>query len=312
MGGRIIRQHFVPQLYLRQFSNNLSNGKVSRTYVYVKQKNIIVSLPISGVASREGFYDFQENDQTQEMEKFFSVNVESDYSILLCEIIDEFDKFGRIADNNRRHLSYQISIQYLRTENARISLSEAFESVNEFIDSQIQGRNISNNQSIRSPSIIGSLEHLKFLMNDENIKLIANIIYKHKWRILRAPEGRNFISSDNPVLLMGTPATSWSGVGFASYGAYVVFPIDAKHLLMTQDFVSFDEERHVGNDVVINIGEDGLESINGMILFHSSEQAVSVNKMELERAACWLKNFEQQQSAESRSLDKRQPQFSGE
>lgn len=63
-----------------------------------------------------------------------------------------------------------------------------------------------------------------------------NVLYKHKWTILRPPEGITWLTSDNPVirLNMSSPTKYNFDGGWNSRGTCIFLPLGPEHLLYTQ------------------------------------------------------------------------------
>jgi hypothetical protein len=64
----------------------------------------------------------------------------------------------------------------------------------------------------------------------------VNVLYKHKWTILRPPEGITWLTSDNPVirLNMSSPTKYNFDGGWNSRGTCIFLPLGPEHLLYTQ------------------------------------------------------------------------------
>ena len=125
-------------------------------------------------------------------------------------------------------------------------------------------------------------------MNDENVRLIANILAQHRWRVVKAPPGRSFVTSDHPVNLTGNPPAPWMGVGFASYEARVLYPLSPRYLVLTQDYRSFDDAGHNGADTVFEVTSGMMDVYNGMVSAMAVEQVVAGDQGELVSAVNWL------------------------
>lgn len=154
--GKVKRQHYVPQFYLRNWHNDKSDEQI---YVYNKELQKSYSANIEGTASSRYFYDYPEFNEDQKKEFIDKVNKEKSLSISEKEqIISNIDKqiienaLSEIETINSsvlnsiitsleniknlpieyflRHifiknediveLSYFIALQYLRTEEMRI------------------------------------------------------------------------------------------------------------------------------------------------------------------------------------------------
>jgi hypothetical protein len=127
-----VRQHFIPQCYLRNFSEN---GKF--VFVYSKtNENKGYAQSIAKTACKDYFYAIPEKyfDQKISLEidrnfiekKILAENIESLYSELLNRIVQAASEWNisndktEIFNNKERDLfAAQIAIQYLRMPNIR-------------------------------------------------------------------------------------------------------------------------------------------------------------------------------------------------
>lgn len=285
--SRSIRQHFVPKAYLKQFAFTQEGQKIQRVYGLIKQNQKIVPLPIQVVASRETFYDFGPNDQEQVVEKHLAQNIEGDFANLLRELVSDLKRRETITEEQKRRLAPYLALQYVRTAEFRAALQENLTAVRD--TSVRQWRSLFPNSSISEDSVnVGGEMHAALGMNDKVIRTIASILVQHSWRILRAPQTRSFLTSDVPVMLVGESAAPWMGVGFGSYGAFVLFPLSPEFLILTQDYRSFIDRGHQGVNTSIPCTGEMVDQLNGMILGLSAEQAIGRDRNELERAQEWL------------------------
>ncbi|MPY68413.1 DUF4238 domain-containing protein [Deinococcus sp. SDU3-2] len=298
--NRTIRQHFVPRAYLRRFSSSSSGTGIERTHALIKRNTKIVEIPIQNIASRELFYDFGPGDQEQVLEQHFSQNIEGDLADLLRESVDHFKAAQTLVASHKRRLAAHLALQYLRTHEFRRVLAENLGGVAEMLTRQFRSLHNDLPDEFKVEANVDARAHLDLGMNDANIGTIAHILTQHAWQVVRAPAGRTFLTSDAPVMLIGEPLAPWMGVGFATYGARVLFPLDAEYLVVTTDIVSFRENGHLGENVVVEATEGMMDQYNFIILGMAAEQAVARTRLELERAEALLR-------AEAQYLGQSQP-----
>lgn len=281
---RTIRQHFVPQCYLRHF---VIPDEGERVWVRIQQNGKIVKQPIQSIASRNFFYDFHDNDQEQVVEKTLAAEVEGPFSALLRDLITDLDTSGILYQDKKFLLAGHMALQYLRTDAFREALRENLDAFGGILEGQLQAIH-PELSGIKLRANIGGALHLHLGMNDENVRLIANILAQHRWRVVKAPPGRSFVTSDHPVNLTGNPPAPWMGVGFASYEARVLYPLSPRYLVLTQDYRSFDDAGHNGADTVFEVTSGMMDVYNGMVSAMAVEQVVAGDQGELVSAVNWL------------------------
>src|SRR5258708_1592170 len=149
---RVKHEHFVPQFYLKQFSEDSK-----RLHVFDKRsQQVFVSL-VKDVASRTGFYDWTQEEtnhiigkmeqdkshatgakleelqkaidalreQTQFVEIVHLGKIETSFSKTYHRILGELDSNNpHFASNTREEFSLFIALQFLRTIEAREDLRE--------------------------------------------------------------------------------------------------------------------------------------------------------------------------------------------
>ncbi len=154
--SKVIRQHYVPQFYLRQWHNEKSDEQI---YVYNKELQRSYSANIEGTASSRYFYDYPELTEEQQNKFIEKVNNEQSLSPVekekiianineqvvekglseieginngvISSIISKLDNIKALPieyflnhsflnDEDILELSYFIALQFARTEEMRI------------------------------------------------------------------------------------------------------------------------------------------------------------------------------------------------
>lgn len=262
---RTIRQHFVPRAYLRNFASTSPNSGVERAWTLITRNARIVEVPLHSVASRALFYDLGPDDHEQVLEKYFSQEVEGDLAALLREVVAHFRLGNELDPKHKRRLAEHMAMQYLRTSTFREALRGNLERLGEVL-----GRLAHHVVEGAPPDLqlvpnVEARTHLLLGLTDDLIATIAEILYRHAWRISQAPEGRSFMTNDAPVMLLGQPLAPWMGVGFTTYDAQVLFPISPEFLLHTTDFISFHEKGHEGENAVLAVPPELVDHYNFII-----------------------------------------------
>lgn len=252
MSKEHVRQHFIPQCYLKNFSEN-----EKFVYVYSK-KNIKKGYPqsISKISYLDFFYVIPEKYIKKELlpeidgnfieKKILAENIESLYSDLLNKIIHSAaiwiteDGAVEIFDERERDLfAALIAIQYLRMPNIREKYWSAQKKASEERDEIVSAMrkaydNIDCSESLElnHDDDYASVLHSEIFLDEEIIANIQNQIIKKTWVYYVSKEDAVY-TSDNPILLKPhlenqTPFYE----GFGMKGVEIIFPV-SKNIILT-------------------------------------------------------------------------------
>ena len=107
-------QHIVPRFYLKQFSEEVEKDNFQIYCLYKRINSKFFRTNIKNVAVKNFFYD---QFPPQPIENYLSVT-ESDLSKTYYQIIER-SSVNHITKIERKHLTYLIYFQYIRTESQR-------------------------------------------------------------------------------------------------------------------------------------------------------------------------------------------------
>lgn len=215
------KQHFVPQFYLRNFSND-QNGRNIGLYNLNSSKYIPTTL-IKNQSCRDFFYG---KDGTVE-EGLSQIE-----SILAPEIKNVIDNESLPVRESDAHIALLIFIVISDLRNP-ISI----ENSQKFV--QLLNQEISKKTDNKVTNYVPEIPHemaveLSFLSYPEILPLCLDLHYK----LLCADKGV-FLTSDYPVVkynqFLETKIRETSCVGYAALGLLIFFPISPKMCLMLYD-----------------------------------------------------------------------------
>lgn len=230
MPNKTKKQHYVPQFYLKNFSNK--NKDEFFIHCYDIDNNKTYPANIKNIAEERYFYKVGDEN----FEEFFQKTEE-----LASPIINNLSKHGKIKTlniiKNRKRLSLFLAVQFLRTKEMREDLLENFSKISthlqkhdlsnemKLVVEQIDEKNIKHNQ-------MGFIAHA-------SLKMIDELDFK-KWVLLKNKTKVDFLTSDNPVVLYNPHGF----LGFASAYIQIFYPINPKLCLCLLDplnYLSFGE-----------------------------------------------------------------------
>ena len=243
-------QHFVPQFYLRRFCGG---GKL---WVYDKEKRKFWHQNPSEVAKKAHYYSVEGADGT------LTVGVEDLLGIIEVKTHDVFAKIdsGEQLDNIdkstlARFIGYQmVRVPHFRRlcndiaeslidedtklsfgdiEHARESLIEIGTSQSRITDEHLSELVKFTNEIRYNITVDKSLSIEKILQLGETL---GKLFHGLRWRINVVTKDDAFITSDNPLTIVGPPTDGADcGVGVLTPGALKLFPLSSDFCLVMSD-----------------------------------------------------------------------------
>ena len=247
MAKEHVKQHFIPQCYLRNFSEN-----EKFVFVYSKtNKNKGYAQSIDKTAYKDYFYAIPEKylnkalstniDSNFIEKKILAEKVETLYSELLKKILksasayNAHDEKEEVFNTKERDLfAALIAIQYLRMPNIRDKywgaqqkaqkerneIVAAFKKVYKDID-------CSEAIAMNRDDDYAPVMHSELFLDEELIASIQDQLLKKIWKYRIATNGTVF-TSDNPILLKPHLKNQPEFYeGFAMKGVEIIFPISS-------------------------------------------------------------------------------------
>jgi len=230
------KQHYVPQFYLKRFTQD---GK--QLFVFDKFARTTFKSNISNVASERYFYDIPhgiaaEDVDPQSVEKVLS-NIEADFSNVIEDVLRTADGRERIDCDQKLAMAFFITIQILRTQEFRSLYTELVEKgAKAVLDKivQVKMSDVSPDEyRVQFNQKTASLEQAKFMFNPAILNGLVQVLNNHIWIVGTNETTQPLYTSDSPVVKRAHkkhPFVSCSGL--ASEGIEIAFPITPKHVLI--------------------------------------------------------------------------------
>lgn len=291
-----VRQHFIPQCYLKNFSEN-----EKFVFVYSKTNNKKgYAQSIAKTACKNYFYSIPEKYLNQEIlsnidsnfieKKILAENIEKLYSELLHKIVKAESEWCvskeriEIFNNEERDLfAALIAIQYLRMPNIRDKYwnaqKKAQKERNEIIDGFKKAYgDIDDSEAValNRDDDYAPVLHSELFLDEELIADIQDFLIKKNWRY-RVVTNDNVFTSDNPILLkphIENQIASYEG--FAMKGVEIIFPISKNIILTIWDEEVFPEYTSENNEFSI-LNEVELRQYNCYQYIWANEEVYSSN-----------------------------------
>lgn len=268
------KQHYVPQVYLRQFKIDDKN-----VFAFVKANKHLCSQRISDICQYSNFYKTSAYTNPNYIEDILFAN---DVEPKLKRVIDIFNDITKnIIDKNinmydftqeqRLEISRQIVLQYLRTPFYRkvIVNNQQNEIVQEICNICASvGIIVEEIGLVKDEAAIHSVPLTDFDIVSELSEEIAN----GKWDILFSIA--DFFTSDNPLIIIPIEYMPVSDSDELKCFDEIIFPISPNILLR----IKRSEKEENDNTVVIEkISSAKLKEINSLIFKNGKKYVFSKN-----------------------------------
>ena len=261
------KQHYVPQCYFRNFSEN--NKSI---WVYNKKNSKSYVQAIANIAFKDSFYkladkivDDKKVTSANIIEKeLFAGNIEVMYNDYLKFFASKTEEWLNCRQNNpvvdkktKDIFSALIAIQYLRMPNIRDmhvdaskkAESYAFEIYKSFYKSQVEDKlkDSIDSFSLEFDDELQSLEHFNIYGNQELINSYQDQLIDKIW-IFYVADDKNVYTSDNPIAIKPhIPNQPNIYSGFGMNGVEVIFPLNHSLILTIWDEKHFIDKQPMDN-----------------------------------------------------------------
>lgn len=280
--GRVKKQHFVPQFYLRNFS---SDGK--KLFVYDKSADKEFVSNVSDVASENAFYDMPEVDPIIGIENFIEKQLHP-FEEMGAEAIKKLlsslkeKRYCRIHPDIKVDLSLYLAVQYMRSKETRETMVEMFSKIKkeefyQFLCNESPDLNVSRKDfDIYLEEDKKSAYHSLILTDEDTRVELSGELHKNYWYIAKNCTNLPLYTSDQPLVKHGHldhPIRSMQG--FSSPGIEVVFPLSHEYLLIICDYRTFPHAKKLGNQIVSIKNEQNIVYYNHLQVHQSYRQIFS-------------------------------------
>lgn len=256
------KQHFVPQFYLRNFSDPI--------FCYDKLKDESFRAPVSNIAYENYFYEVN-GPQFGEIEKLLS-DMEQEFSLAISEVFEKCNK-ERISPITFGFLCTCTVIQMLRTSDERIRLKEIHESMLDELVRRKFGEEILKEIKITPSENTLKARHLEFLLS--TYPKFVDILFLKGHAYIPNLSGLPFWTSDNPVVLHND---SGGDVGISEKNTEIHFPLKSD-----LTFVLFDPLHPVKIDENFAWYSNMLQVMNSTRFIYSTVDDFEMAKEFLEK-----------------------------
>lgn len=208
------KQHFVPQFYLKNFSDNKGTLQI----LNIERNRIGSPRPYQGVGYEYYYYALQTgvpDSISQEIEEWLKPT-EDFIARELPRIISRIENYEQIVDEDRYVLAVLMSMLWVRAPGMRNQLR----GMNQDMLEQMQRiRGDDNLDALRSKD---NMQHLQFMVGSMGFggPGFANMFFGMKWKIYLARGTQRFITTDSPIVEKWLPPKGFYGTSFLGRDKY--------------------------------------------------------------------------------------------
>ncbi|MEU8382518.1 DUF4238 domain-containing protein [Streptosporangium sp. NPDC048865] len=210
--------HYVPQFYLRRFTDS-----TSRLWVWDRMNDRIFPTKPGSIAAESNFYLLSHlaelGGDPLMMERQFS-DLEGQVSAITSQWVDWIreDAYDEllVPEVNREVVSRFLALQFFRTLDARSILSAYYR--------QATGTSMRTHEEVREL-------HAHLLWGSDIVPMLTARIASSAWIFGYNGTATPFITSDNPVTFRAGDNRMWLKGGIFSQGSYLVYPLAPEAIL---------------------------------------------------------------------------------
>lgn len=262
------KQHYVPQFYLKLFSDNNKNLKS----LELKTNRISKPRHYSSFGYRQYYYA-NETGVADTVSQYIEAWLQHFEDIIAKElpiIIDKILTNQHICDDDKYILSSLMCMLWLRTPMMREQISKMHDDLN---------KKIADINSLKGEVRKNNANHLRFMVSSFGFdsKGFTNMFFAHKWKMHIAKEAGAFITSDNPVTEWWSPTNTFWGTPFLGRNKYFA--------LTPEIFIELSPPKgscKVKRHTIFNKNDNDIRTFNLLTASHSSEYIYSSNQKVLE------------------------------
>lgn len=233
MENKVKIQHYVPRVYLKNFSK--FNNKEYYLWVFDKHTGKIFQTNIQDIAFEKEFYDKIEEDQITEKALR---EIEGRYDKAITNLI-ETKSVQDLTNEHFEDILDFVTVQMLRTKETRIEFEQAAQ---QFLDKYDKELSDELRKEVYETLEKDSLRkmHKDMIAEKETFK---DIIRKMKWMLVINKTNFPFWTSDSPVVKYNSiDHFPYGNLGLTSKGIEIHFPITPHLALLILDPLSFNSE----------------------------------------------------------------------
>jgi len=269
-------QHYVPRFYLRGFVNNKQ-----KLWCFDKVSGKSFLTSILNLANENYFYDVEENDREQLVEKHLG-EVETKFSGYLARLLKSLHegKFTALDSTMRSEICVYMVYQIIRTREYRQEMTQFFEQM----ENGLLEKGWMDKQQIEQMGLHSTPQDIKKLqarlilgLDRKSIKEeLYHVLDSHIWIIFENRTDQDLYCSDNPVVKVPhLHSPHYSTSGYQSEGIEINFPLSPFYCLGLFDRSRFFQYEGSENKLLSLEDEPNIIYFNSLQVKNSFRQVYS-------------------------------------
>jgi hypothetical protein len=281
-------QHYVPQFYLRGFTN-----ASDRMFCYDKVNDKSHPTSTAAAAQEPYFYEIPPgslcdfNLPVNTVEKALSV-VEGTWGPLHAKLIKSADE-GRISAALTIEYAPFLVTQWMRTRTYRDTIREVTQkSMQSLADKLVEV----NFPGAKKPKVtVGdqgmAAVHSQKIFDQEAVERMSDDLKRHYWVVGINNTEHLFYTSDHPVVRRGNQTQGGRRlVGMLDPGIEFAFPLDSRHILLILERTHFADWRKNDRRGIV-LSADHVRDYNSLQVMRSSQRVLCADDdFHLAREVC--------------------------
>jgi hypothetical protein len=260
--------HYVPQLYLRNFASE--RGEVCAYRILVSHSTIPAWRPvnIAGTGYEKNLYTrIVRGEETDDMEQWLNREfespakeslqkviedkklLESDWKILVRFLASQIVRTPAFLVKNlplwnqmtpgvldRSLKNVEEQLRDAKTSGRRVVLDDDDVSHTEYFPLRVERKDLPEEKMVQFTAKVAVGRGLWFYTMKHTLTKTLQVLHKHKWTILEAPSGLRWFTSDDPAVCLNFRSDSdydFNG-GWDRRGANIFLPLSPRHLMFTE------------------------------------------------------------------------------
>jgi hypothetical protein len=257
--------HFVPQLYLKNFAS--ASGEVCEYRVLVSHFNVPMwkLVNVAGTGYEKNLYTrIVRGEEADDIEQWLGREFESpakgplervltdkdlkdeDWRILVRFLASQIVRTPAFLINNLprwNQMAPQVLDQTLRDVEARLRTAKTGREIvresaphTEYFPMRIDRKDLPEEKRVQFTTKLVVGRGLWFYTMKHTLTKTLKVLHRHKWTILEAPVGLGWFTSDDPVICLNFRSESdydFNG-GWNRQRANILFPLSPRHLMITE------------------------------------------------------------------------------
>lgn len=301
------KHHCIPQFYLNRFGIKQKNGQY-QIFVYNKNNGKFFNNSVSNIAYVKNYNTIKINSkETDEFEILHNKIFEESYSKKLSKVIDDIEfffkertiinclsnekleklnKFTLFPIQYKYFLSILLAYFIKRSKKTRFFEEATYDKMYDMMNNIYESMKLDRNKFDENVyEELGTKEEMKIgniisCFNEQKIKQLAKYLFYHTWNIGYNRSKHLLYTCDSVHALTTTwkDKPKWHGVGYASPGSMIMFPL-TPHIciLMYDTFLLKKEKKSVIDCNYVYLDDNLVKFINEEIVFDAVDEVFSVD-----------------------------------